>query len=110
MRKGDIVLVNFPFADFDNSKLRPAVVLIPENDYGDVCLCFITSKILREKDSIIIDENDNNFQRTGLKVDSTIRVGKIVTLEKKIIVGKIGSIPITHIKTLNKILKEIFYL
>jgi len=110
MKKGDIVLVSFPFTDFDNSKLRLAVVLISENNYGDVCLCFITSKIINGKDSIIINKNDNNFQKTGLKVDSTIRVGKIATLEKKIIVGKIGSISITHMKVLNKILREIFYL
>jgi len=33
MKKGDIVLVRFPFTDFESEKVRPAVVLMPENFY-----------------------------------------------------------------------------
>lgn len=110
MKKGDVILVNFPFTDFDGSKFRPAVVLIPENEYGDVCLCFITSRIIDNEDSIIISEKDKDFRKTGLKVSSVVRVGKIVVLEKKMIAGKIGSLSESHIKSINKILKKIFQL
>lgn len=41
MKKGDIVLVYFPFTDFENAKLRPATVLIHENKYGATALSFL---------------------------------------------------------------------
>lgn len=108
MKKGDIVLVNFPFSDFENYKLRPAIVLVPENKYGDICLCFITSKILSDNDAVIIKETDKYFNKTGLKISSTIRVSKIVTIENRLIAGKIGYLSNEYIKSINKILKNIF--
>ncbi|MBI2514771.1 type II toxin-antitoxin system PemK/MazF family toxin [Candidatus Wolfebacteria bacterium] len=112
MNKGDIVLVRFPFTDFGGSKLRPAVVLVPENDYGDICLAFITSKTTESDetklDGLIIDEREKEFARTGLKTSSMIMAGKIVTLQKRLIAGKIGSLSGGRIKKLNKILKQIF--
>ena len=109
MKKGDIILIYFPFTNFESAKLRPAIVLIPENKYGDVCLAFITSKVIRDDiDALVINQRDKDFKKTGLKVSSTIKVGKIVTLHKDLIAGKIGGLSKNHIKKLNEILKKIF--
>lgn len=43
MKKGDLVLLPFPFTDLTGSKKRPAVVLI--NTEMDVTLCFISSQL-----------------------------------------------------------------
>jgi len=109
MKKGDMVLVYFPFTDFENAKLRPAAVLIPENKYGDICLAFITSKAIEDDiDNLVINQEEKDFSKTGLKVSSTIKVGKIATLHKDLIAGKIGALSKKHIKKLNEILKKIF--
>ena len=49
-RRGDIVLVSFPFTDLSSSKRRPALVISPDafNKRGqDVVLAAITSCVLR---------------------------------------------------------------
>jgi mRNA interferase MazF len=44
MKKGDIILVPFPFTDLTGSKLRPAAVLI--DGENDITVAFMTTQIL----------------------------------------------------------------
>ena len=41
---------------------------------------------------MIITKNHPEFQLTGLKVDSVIKLDKIATLSKNLIIGEIGEI------------------
>lgn len=95
MIKNKIVLVPFPFDDFSDSKVRPALCLTSEiGKYNQVIIAFISSKIpedLNDSD-VIIRKQSNEFQGTGLTVDSVIRLHKIVTIPKSIIKRKLGEI------------------
>lgn len=51
MKKGDVVLVPFPFTDLSSKKRRPALVLLA-SEY-DVVLAFITTKLFYEGESSI---------------------------------------------------------
>jgi len=93
MEKGTIVLVKFPFTDYTSDKLRPALI-ISINNKKDICVAFISSVIstkIDETDYLITSKN-KFFKTTGLKKDSVFRMGKIATLDKQIIIGKLGSI------------------
>lgn len=105
MSKGDIVLVRFPFTDLSSSKVRPALVLVEENEMGDLCLAFITSKT--EK----VGEYDipvSKSVKTGLKTDSIIRLNKITTLHEDIVVGKIGTLPKKYFPIIEEKLMSLF--
>ena len=95
MIKNSIVLVPFPFDDFSDSKVRPAICLTSEiGNYHHIIIAFITSKLpddLIESD-IIITKNSINSIGTGLTVDSVIRLHKIVTITKSLIKRKLGTI------------------
>jgi mRNA interferase MazF len=87
MRKGDIVLVPFPFSDLTGNKNRPALVLIASE--SDVTLSFITTQLKwREENDILISPSDQN----GLKRSSLIRLSKLITLDKNLILGRLGSV------------------
>ncbi len=43
MKKGDIVLITFPFSDLSGSKLRPAIILCTNK--LDITVCFITTRL-----------------------------------------------------------------
>ncbi len=43
LRRGDIVLVPFPFTDLTAEKLRPAIIVSPDPQGVDIVIAFISS-------------------------------------------------------------------
>ncbi|WP_434613991.1 type II toxin-antitoxin system PemK/MazF family toxin [Azospirillum sp. B2RO_4] len=87
---GSIVFVSFPFTDLSDSKLRPALVVSRDNDRrADLVLAFITSRSYAGTlpDSFPIAPGPSN----GLKVPSVVRFDKLVTLDKRLVVGELGN-------------------
>jgi mRNA interferase MazF len=108
--KGKIVLVPFPFTDLTTTKLRPALVIYEGEK--DVVLAFISSKApfeLSEAD-ILITKNHAGFRRTGLKVDSVIRLDKVATVLKDLIVGELGELDEELRREVNQKLRKRFFL
>jgi mRNA interferase MazF len=105
MAKGDIVLIPFPFTDLSSHKLRPALVLV-ESDL-DLTLSFITTQV-KWKENTDIELAPSN--KTGIKKQSLIRLSKIATLDKSLVIGKLGHLQPVEIKELNMKLKTLFKL
>lgn len=109
-KQGDIVLVPFPFTDLKGEKVRPALVLSLKEIGDDITLCFISSiipnKILGNE--VILKKDNKNFKNTGLKVDSLIKVTKIATLEKNVVLGKFGDLDIENFSKVKLIIKKYF--
>lgn len=105
MKKGDIVLIPFPFSDLSGSKLRPAVVLISTET--DVTVCFITTQF-QWKGEYDIQLLPTLFN--GLKKISLLRVGKFSTIDKDLILGRIGTLENNYLSILNKNLIRILQL
>ena len=102
MKKWDIVLVKYPFTDFSSEKLRPALVLLPEDEENDLLLAFITSNTIRKSSfDITISKGE-----TGLHKDSTLRLKKIMAVHKSLIIGKIGNISKQQLIIINDKLRE----
>ncbi len=95
MTKGKLVLVPFPFDDLSSAKLRPAVCLTnPIGSHHHVVLAFITSRIPNEilKTDIVIDSKRDNFSITGLRVSSTIRLHRLMTVTTSLIQRELGKL------------------
>ncbi len=97
MKKADIVLIPFPFTDLSGNKKRPAVVLT--NTKEDVTVCFLTTQHLKQLEyDLLIQPSDSN----GLKKVSIIKLNKIATLDKELVIGRIGTLEDHYIDLLNE--------
>lgn len=105
MKKGDIVLIPFPFTDLSGTKLRPALVLAVAS--ADVTVAFITTQIGWKEPTDIELQPDVN---TGIKKSSLIRPAKLATVDKTFVLGKIGSLPLHLLDQVNSSLKTILQL
>ena len=94
-----IVLVPFPFDDLSGSKVRPALCLTdPIGAYDHVIIAFLTSQISKaiEESDIPIRSTDPDFAETGLKLDSAIRLHRLVTIPIKLMQRQLGSLPVVY--------------
>lgn len=105
MNKGDIVLIPFPFTDLTGKKNRPALILIGSE--LDVTVAFITSKLKwQERSDMELGPSSEN----GLKKTSLVRLSKLTTIDKTLVIGKLGALSNPEINKVNNKLIELFQL
>ena len=92
IKQKDVVLLPYPFTDLKGKKVRPALVV--SNDFvnsksKDCIMLPLTSVIKDEPYSIVINQDD--LSSGQLIKSSRIKVDKIFTVEKRLIVMRIGT-------------------
>jgi len=109
--KYKIVLVPFPFDDLSSSKVRPAVCLTNEIEpYGHIVLAFITSNTstIPSDTDLAINSHDTDFDQTGLKVSSTVRLHRLMTVSKAVIQRRLGELSNNQQKDIDYRLRTLF--
>ena len=83
MRQGDIVMVEFPFSNMAEKKLRPAVVVSNDsyNRFANVLLAGLYSR--RQPLSVSVTNRDT--QKKRLRKGSFISLQNLVSAEKSLI-------------------------
>ena len=105
--KGKIVLIPFPFTDLTATKLRPTLVLY--DGEKDVVVAFISSRTQKQKPTDIkVDGKHPEFKQTGLKLTSLIKLDKIATISKELIIGEIGEIGAKLKEEINRKIAEMY--
>lgn len=91
-RRGDVVLVSFPFSDASGQKERPAIVISTDDyheEWNEVLVVAVTSrppKSLRKTDYELQD-----WQSAGLTKPSWVR-SHLATVHFRLITRKIGTL------------------
>ena len=109
--KNKIVIVPFPFDDLSSQKVRPAVCLTDEiQPYGHIILAFITSKVSATPSNtdFVIDSKSADFAQTGLKVSSTVRLHRLMTVSKQIIKRELGELSNNQQTEIENRLRKLF--
>ncbi len=106
MKAGDIILIPFPFAEIKRIKVRPAVVITETADqYKDIVIAAISSVIpaVSIKNEIIISPAKTN----NLRVQSVIKVDRIVTLKQQDKIADLGKLTSKELIAFTKIFREL---
>lgn len=95
-KRGDVVLVPFPFTDLSATKQRPAVVVSSDAfnaSRPDAILIAITSRVPSQlaDDEIALPPTD--LAGSGLLKPSIVKASKIVTIHQGLIRKRIGTMP-----------------
>lgn len=94
-RRGEVVLVPFPFTDLSSTKQRPALVVSPDGwntSQSDVLLVALTSQISTSlpKEDILLTTED--LHTGGLPKASLVRPTKLITIHQALIRRRLGQI------------------
>lgn len=110
--KGNIVLVDFPFTDLSQTKLRPAVVLAANSALDEFTLCFISSQRVNQLNptEFALLDSDPDFAQTGLRISSKVRVTRMTTVSRQLIAKQLGTLGTQHLAQLEKTLIQAFQL
>jgi len=108
-KSGQIILFPFPQANLASGKTRPALLLgkLP-GPYGDWLICMISSQLhqyIKDFDEIV-DTDDPDFDNSGLKTPSVIRVGRVAVVEESILLGAVGEIDADRLKRIKENLSD----
>lgn len=112
MARGDVVLTRFPFTDLTSSSLRPAVVVSTGAIAMDVVLIAISSMLRggRVASDFTVEKRHPEFRATGLRVTSALRVHKLATVERTVIVRRLGTLSPALMSEVDKRLREVLAL
>jgi len=110
-KQGDVVLVAFPFTDLSTAKTRPALVVSSDSFHRealDIILAGITSQTDRKMTPSDFLLSLEDQRHAGLPKPSLVRLGKIVTLDRRLIRKKLGNMPPSTLSHLISILRHLF--
>lgn len=99
MKQGDIVIINFPFTSLEKSKVRPALVISNEkfNKGVNIILLAISTQKGNKRYCESLEQDDLNSGK--LLKESYVRLSNILSLEKKLILKKVGTIKKSKVET-----------
>lgn len=94
MKRGDVVLFDFPYSDRTGSKLRPAVVVQADalnRSIHDTILALVTRTRRGGATEVLIDVTTPDGRQAGLFHTSVLDCKNLLTADQRLIYTKIGS-------------------
>jgi len=95
IRRGDVVIVSFPFTDTGQSKIRPALIVQNDRDNQAIrktVIAMITGNLRRRADPshVFVDPQDPAGASSGLSFPSLVSCYNLFTIEQDSILQVIG--------------------
>ena len=94
-KPGQVALIPFPRVDLTPGKPRPVLLLarVP-GPYDDWLVCMFSTRLHQEVRGFdeVIDADASDFEPSGLKTQSVVRVARLAVVSDEMLLGCIGAI------------------
>jgi mRNA interferase MazF len=111
VRRGEVVLVDFPYSDHTGSKVRPALAVQADawnQRLDDTILALITGSRHRRigaATQFAIDITTSEGRQTGLRLNSVIQCENLLTYDQALILRVLGRLSAASLEQINNCLK-----
>lgn len=111
VRRGEVVIVDFPYSDQTGRKVRPALVVqsdVWNQRLEDTILALITSSRHRRVGAAtqyFADISTPEGQQTGLRLNSVVQCENLITYDRSLILRVIGSFSTSAMQQIDDCLK-----
>jgi mRNA interferase MazF len=110
-RRGDIVVVSFPFSSGTGAKARPALVVqcdVNNSRLKNVIVAAITTTTHRsgEPTQLLIEVATPEGRQSGLLHDSVVTCENLATIEQSLVRRKIGTLPFDLMGAIDRCLEN----
>jgi mRNA interferase MazF len=111
MKRGDVVLIDFPFTTGSGSKKRPALVVQCDRNNArlhDTIVAIITSNLTRaafEATQYALDPAHPDWAASGLKLASVVKCEHLYTFHQNRVLRTIGQLSAATMSQINDCLK-----
>ncbi len=108
-KRGDVVLVPFPFTDLTSSKRRPALVISPNSfnaQQQDLVVAAITSQVSDTTDTLILTPDD--FSSGSLPKTSLVKPNKLFTIHSTLVIKRIAVLKDEKTELVLETLRQLF--
>jgi len=106
IKQGELILLPYPFTDFKETKIRPALIISNDhlNEMSEDCIAIPLTTVIKDVPySFLITQKD--LASGELIISSRIRLDKVFSVKKSLIIKNIGLLKKT---TFQEIIKEFF--
>ncbi|MBI3408920.1 MAG: type II toxin-antitoxin system PemK/MazF family toxin [Planctomycetes bacterium] len=110
MKRGDVVLADFPFQDVPGSKVRPAVVVQNDPDniaLANTILAMITGNLagVGRPTNVLVDPSAPEGAGSGLLGPSLVKCGNLAAIRQHRVIRVIGHLSYPVLQKVNAALK-----
>lgn len=108
MRRGEIYLAPFSYADLQGSKRRPVCVVSSSafNTGPDIIVAMVTSNARRLAFPTSGDVVVGDWRQAGLLLPSVVRCGRLLVLETRLLSARLGTLAPSDLAEVNHGLKD----
>src|SRR5262249_38373328 len=110
-RRGDVVILDYPFSDSSGAKVRPALVVqtdLRNAILSNTIVALITKNLQRvqtDRTQFLIDISTTEGRQSGLHGNSAVRCGNLYPVHERHILKTIGAPPAALMKQTNACLQ-----
>jgi mRNA interferase MazF len=110
-RHGHVIVVEVPFSDLTGTKRRPALVVSADRFHqtlADIIVCPISSQPRFYRRPGPGDCPLESWRRVGLRHPSTVRVSKLLAIDKRIVKKSLGKLPPDDVTKVASVIRQAF--